>query len=54
MVSQLYQLGLLLVVFGGFVVLASSGLIARFAVVAMILGFALGCIGVLGDGVGRE
>ncbi|WP_435335398.1 hypothetical protein [Haloarchaeobius sp. TZWWS8] len=51
MVSQLYQLGLLTVVFGGFVSLTATGSFGNIGFVTMLVGFVLGCIGILYGGI---
>ncbi len=51
MVSQAYQLGLLLVVFGGFLATNSSGKPAVLGITAMLFGLLIGVLGIVHEGL---
>ncbi|ELY26893.1 hypothetical protein C499_11821 [Halogeometricum borinquense DSM 11551] len=51
MVSQAYQLGLLLVVFGGFLATNSTGSVSGIGILSMYLGLLVGITGCLQSGI---
>lgn len=51
MASQAYQLGLLLVVFGGFLTTNSSGEFAGLGVFAMYFGLSIGVLSIIQEGI---
>ena len=51
MVSAASQLGLLFVVFGGFLASNSTGVASGFGIGAMVLGLCLGVLGVVQSGI---
>jgi hypothetical protein len=53
-VNETYHLGLLLVVFGGFLALNSTGLFGELGIGAMFVGVLIGVLGLLQSGLARS